>query len=41
MLQLLITNETISQIKKMLTTFEIPVTSIEQMINAEEDTFSW
>ena len=41
MLQLQVTNETMAQIKKIITPFEIPVTRIEQKADDKEDTVSW
>ena len=41
MLQLQITNEALVPIKKIITTFEIPVTRIEQKTNDKGDTVSW
>ena len=41
MLQLQVTNETMIRIKEIVTTFEIPVTRIEQKTNDKEDTVSW
>jgi len=41
MLQLQVTNETMDQNKKIVTTFEFLVTRIEQNVNDKEDTVSW